>query len=154
MLLARENRLLIDEAEGIAEGVDGVKTPLAPGPGLDLGIDLGKSKLPCSREKSFDIFDRKIEVIWIGPGIKQIPIGPRIEAGEDHAVAIKIVPTRAHALTRLFKERAIKPGRGLDIRYWEDYAEEFHLSGPSRFEIEWAELLTGIFPHPCTNYML
>src|SRR6185437_3988388 len=154
MLIARENRLLIDEAEGIAEGIDGIKTPLAPGPGFDLRVDFGKAKLPRSREKSFDIFDRKIEVIWIGAGIKQIAIRTRIEAGENYTVAVKIVPTRAHALTRLFKERAIKPGRGLDIRYWQDYAEEFHFSRPARFEIEWTELFTGIFPHPCTNYMV
>lgn len=127
MISAREDCLLIDKAEGIAEGIDGIETSFAPRPGFNLGIDLRKSKLPRPREKSFDIFNRKIDVIWIGPGIKQIAIGTRIEAGEDHAIAIEIVSARAHALAGLLEERVIKFGRGLDVRNRKNDAEELHL---------------------------
>lgn len=127
LLSAGEDRLLIDKAEGISERIDGIETSLAPGPGFDLRVEFGKSKLPRPREKGFEIFDREIDVIRVGPGIKQIAIRTRIEAGEDHAVAIEVMPPGADALARLPKERAVELGRGFDVGYREDDAEKFHV---------------------------
>jgi len=139
-LFPRENRPLIDEAKRVSEAIDGIKTPLTPGPGLDLGIDLGKSKLLSPREKNLDIFNRKIDVIWIGPGIKQIPIGTRIEAGEDHAIAIEIMSAGTHALAGLFENPGIKPHCGFDVGNGKNDAEKLHLNRPVGREIVCAKL--------------
>src|SRR5262249_17987934 len=90
---SRERRAGVDEADRVPERVAGVEAPLTPGAGCDLAKILAAG-FPSSIETSLQGVDREVHVVRIRAGVEIVRVGTRIEAGENRAAAVEVVPAR------------------------------------------------------------
>ena len=58
-------------------------------------------------------------------------VGTRIEARQDGAPAVEVMPPRTHSTTRLSQNLAVKGRRPFDVRYRKNHTIKSSHGGPS-----------------------
>src|SRR5919108_5796823 len=88
---AGEERLRVDEADGVPERVRCIEAALTPGSDLDRR-DFSTAGIPHTRVGGLQIVDAEINVLRVRPGRLGIAIGKGVVAGEDRAPTREVVP--------------------------------------------------------------
>lgn len=107
VFLTAENARFIDEANRIAERIDGIKRFLSPRLGRDLLIQFLARQLPRYFKNGFEIIYGEIEVVGIGLRIEIIAVGAGIEADEDCSAAVEIMAPGADTFSGLGEQLAV-----------------------------------------------
>jgi hypothetical protein len=114
--LSGEEGFVIDEADGIAEGVVSVEAAFAPGAGLDGGVDLAAAGALGDLKDFVEVGNGEIGMVGVGFGVEIVAVGAGVEAGEDDAAAGEVMEARADAFAGGVEEGGVElRGRG---RYW------------------------------------
>ena len=87
----------------------------------------------------FEIRDREVQVLEVGPRVGGIAIGLRVVEREDHAAAVEVVPSRRDAETGLFEQRRVEVLGAFEVVHGEDDA----VQTCGRHETNCSDLLRG-----------
>jgi hypothetical protein len=123
---AGESRFLVDETDRVAKRIPRVKRALTPRPRLDRLFQILAAGGLGPSEHGFQIVHGKIimNAFAIRSRVERIAVGARIEAGQDGAATMKVVPSGGDAKARLIEQLPVERGRSVDVRHRKDHAIE------------------------------
>jgi hypothetical protein len=122
--VAGKDSFLVNEAAGVAERIRDVKASFTPRLRFHPLVDSSATQSPGTLKERFHICDSEIQVIWIRPRIEVIAVCSWIEARQDRAATVEVVPSCTDATACLLQQVAIEHRRRFDVRYREDNAVE------------------------------